>query len=631
MQTVKIFFKDKTNVIGFIIAFFGAYMMIPNYFEANLYPIQSSKELWMSLDPSWGIGLNYVKIKNLTWGTDFAFTYGPLAHFCTRVGWGSSKLSFLIFDFFMFINFFALYAFSFYKSKNKISTLILILLVTLIMPLWIGAANSLILLAFLVFWIRLSLDSTKPIFYVFQILILILLFFLKFNTGLIAFPFFVVGIFCNFYYTRNKSLLLYLIIPVILILLLSSIFNVQLISYITSGLEIVSGYNDVMYLENQIPGSFTYLLIIIMLLLLLLTINIFKFGKQYFVRFITILFLFCTSIFVLYKQAFVRADQGHIKEFFMYVFIIVLCNVDLHIKHKFKFLNFLFIGTLLIPVYFLLFTQNYNVEFNKKLTKSEYISSLKKFTSTSGLTIFSNSIEIPFSIKQKITKSTVDIFPWNIQSLLENKLNYLPRPVFQSYSAYTPYLENMNFEHYNSEKSPEFVIYDFASIDGRYPLFDESKVSLSLLLNYTLVEEFIYDNRKLLLLQRKVNFKKIVFQKLKEYAMELHSPLVPKKGIYYEIGIYNNFKGKIISALEHAPEINLEIKTSDGQKIVFRTSKSLLKTGIFSKKYIKDNQNFSSFINNYENNLDVIFYNFAPIKPNMFKDKIKITEYKITQ
>ena len=105
MDIIKNIFKNKINVLSFFVAFLGAFMLFPNYFEAYVMPLPLSKDLWMSLDPSWGIALNYVKLKNLTWGTDVAFTYGPLAHFCTRIGWGENRLSFLFFDLFMFVNY----------------------------------------------------------------------------------------------------------------------------------------------------------------------------------------------------------------------------------------------------------------------------------------------------------------------------------------------------------------------------------------------------------------------------------------------------------------------------------------------------------------------------------------------
>ena len=180
MDIIKNIFKDKINVLSFFIAFLGAFMLIPNYFEADIMPLPLANDMWMSLDPSWGIALNYVKLKNLTWGTDVAFTYGPLALFCTRAGWGENKFTFLLFDLFIFLNFFSLFYISLKKSFNKVITALILIAFCLLAPLWLGSSNSLILMAFLIFWIRISLDEPKPIYYFFQIAIITLVFFIKF-------------------------------------------------------------------------------------------------------------------------------------------------------------------------------------------------------------------------------------------------------------------------------------------------------------------------------------------------------------------------------------------------------------------------------------------------------------------
>ena len=63
MDIIKNIFKDKINVLNFFIAFLGSFMLIPNYYEADIMPLPMANDLWMSLDPSWGIALNYVKLK----------------------------------------------------------------------------------------------------------------------------------------------------------------------------------------------------------------------------------------------------------------------------------------------------------------------------------------------------------------------------------------------------------------------------------------------------------------------------------------------------------------------------------------------------------------------------------------
>ena len=625
-------FKNKINIIGFFIAFISAYMIIPNYFELNVMPLQSTKELWLSLDPSWNIALNYIKSKSLIWGKDIAFTYGPLAHFCTRVGWGENKFSFLFFDLFIFINYFFVFFISFKQATNKLLTTIIILAVFIISPIWIGASNAIVLMLFLIFWVRLSLDEPKILHYAFQIVIVTLLFFIKFNTGLIVLPFFYLGIICNLYYKNDnrKRLLIYSILPILLIITVSFYLNVSLFDYVKSGLEMITGYNDVMFLGNQTPNSIYYALSITIILTLLILVNIHSSENKKWFKILTILFLFGSSIFVIYKQAFVRADVGHIREFFLLIPLLILCNFDLNKNLRKGFLKIALLVVLILPFYFIFVNQNMNLEIKSKFSKEQYISRFNSFNDTSGLFIYTNNIKLPDSILERIGSKTIDVYPWNIQLLIENKLNYLPRPVIQSYTAYTPYLENLNFNHYNSTKAPDYVIYDYASIDGRYPLFDESKVNLALLKNYELEEFFEYDKRKVALLKKKVDFKKIKFEKIKEYAMLLNSPLEPKEDIYYEIGVYNNILGKFVSIFEHAPELRIEIKINDGNITEYRTSKLLLESGFFFDKYISDTENFS-FVFGDESIPKIKYYNIKPLNPTLFKDKLRITEYKITQ
>lgn len=633
MEALKNIFINKINVLSIFIALLGAFMLIPNYFEASVMPLPLAKDLWMSLDPSWGIALNYVKLKNLTWGTDVAFTYGPLALFCTRIGWGETRISFILFDLFMFINYFSVFFVSLKLSRNKIITLFTIIVVCVLYPLWAGAANSLILMAMLVFWIRLSLDSPKPIYYIFQIAIITLIFFIKFNTGLIAFPLFIIGVVCNLVTNNgNKTLLIsYLISPFLLIAIAAFPLNVALFSYIKSGFEIVSGYNDIMYLDNQIERSVLFAVFTVLVSTIILISNIYSKQKEEWIKGATILFLFGTSVFILYKQAFVRADINHINDFFRFMPLIILCNLDLHRDIKNIYTKVLYFFILGFPIYFLLIKQNNQTEIKAKFQKSEYFITCRNFTSTSGMFINDNYSQLPTSVIKKIGKATVDVYPWNIQLLLENKLNYFPRPVLQSYTVYTPYLEQMDFNHYNSSKAPEFVIYDFASIDGRYPLFDESKLNLALCRNYQVSEFFDFDGRKMILFQKKTEFKPITFEKIKEYAMYINSPLVPRKDIYYEIGIYNSLSGKIASVFQHAPEIRLEIKLKEGYSIEFRTSKLLLETGLFSDMYMSDTKSFKTFFDKVNENQKIKYYKFIPLQPSFFKEKIRIVEYKIKQ
>jgi len=634
MKNLKANYFTKINIIGFLISFIAAYFLFPPYFDMGIYPIPPTEFSWQTLDPSWVSTINYIKIQNLNWGNDFAFTLGPLSYLTTRVGWGQDRIGFLLFDLFYFINFTIIFFTSFKNSTNKSLTGFLIVVLALILPNYFGSISSFILLAFLLFWVRYSMDNKTAVSYVFQTIIVVLLFFVKFNTGLISFVLFGAGILYKILFKKEKLLYLlgYFILPFIVIYIVSGYLNVAIPAYIQSALNIVSGYNEVMYLDRTLCDKHLFALIIIVSSAVILFYKMVKEGKKEIFKNGFIVFLFAVSIYVLFKQAFVRADESHMKEFFYCGVLIVFCIYDFHWQQKNKYALFFICLTGLISVYFVNKLDAYAFNFESKTLKKTYFDGYNSFTPTSGFHLFPNNNQLPQSVLNKVGNNTIDSYPWNTQVLLENKLNFTPRPVFQSYTAYTRELENKNFEFYNSDKAPKFVLYDFEAIDDRYPLFDEPKLNLLFTKNYNCVDTLVVNSRKTLLLEKKANSQKLKLVQTKEYAIYLDTPLVPQEGVYYEIFVYRNLLGDFMSIIDHGPDISLAVARKDGEVRKHKTSTKLLETGIFSSQHIRDTNGFKSFLegeNKEENQINA--YYFEPKNKIFFKEKIRIKEYKITQ
>lgn len=632
---LEAFFRDKSNIVGLALAVFGAYLLFPIMFTPGMAPMPHAVANleWLTLDPSWNAALNFAKVKDMTFGTEFVFTYGPLGWLCTRITWGQSKWILLFADLFFLLNYFLILLITFVQSKNKIITSVLIVSILILFPRSAGAAVPLVLMGMLIFWVRQSMDDPKPAYYVLQISIVVLLFFIKFNTGLIVFPLFFAGLLYNLLTKKTKIiyLVLYIIAPFLLILALVGPLNVALIPYIKSGFELITGFNDLMYVSNQIPNSGTYMFVIVVLLSILIFFNIFKEARHNYFKGAVILFLFGTTVFVLYKQAFVRADESHIVDFFIFIPLIILCNVDLHRNIKNIVLKGALLIVLTIPFYVLYVKQAQPIVLAEKFSKANYFPVFKDCTPDYGVN-FTQGLQMPDSLKAKIGHKTVDVYPWNIKLLLQNNLNYLPRPICQSYTAYTPHLQELNFNHYNDiAKAPEYVIYQFLSIDGRYPLFDEPKMNLALLLNYEVASAFEFQEEQFLLLHKKAIFKPIKFIKIDEYALMVNDPLVPKEGVFYTVEAYNSFSGKVASVYEHAPEINLLTQILYGEARYFKTSKGLLQCGIFSTDFIANTNKANAFFNQIGTGEKVRFYKFLPVESAKFTDKLRITEYKIVQ
>ncbi len=84
-------------------------------------------------------------------------------------------------------------------------------------------------------------------------------------------------------------------------------------------------------------------------------------------------------------------------------------------------------------------------------------------------------------VRNVVGNETVDVLGFEQGIVLFNKFNYLPRPVFQSYSVYTPRLARKNLDFYASARAPKFVLVRLQPLDERLVAMDDS-----LLLNYFL-------------------------------------------------------------------------------------------------------------------------------------------------
>jgi hypothetical protein len=236
-----------------------------------------------------------------------------------------------------------------------------------------------------------------------------------------------------------------------------------------------------------------------------------------------------------------------------------------------------------------------------RVNKAKYVKEFAGYTPIAGMYIFPNNNSLPQDVLNQIGTAPVDVFPWNVHLLIENNLNYTPRPVIQSYSVYTKYLEDLNFNFYNSEKAPRFILYDYASIDSRYPFFDESKVNLLLTKNYRIVNSFIHNERSMLLLEKIPNKKPIDLLYKREFKAKFDEPIIVKPNSYYEVLVNNSFKGKLYSITNHSPEITLFISTNKDVR-EFRTSKSLLESGFSSGKFVNSIEDFKGILTNQNTN-----------------------------
>src|SRR5690606_9181890 len=298
--------------------------------------------------------------------------------------------------------------------------------------------------------------------------------------------------------------------------LFAILLHVDLYGYFIGSLETIKGYNDVMgFYDSRYTDLEKMVSYLFNALLLLYIVSFFLLIRKKAFSEVLYVLIAVGYLFLLKKQAIIRADQQHLSEFIAYApLVLVFGNLG---YFKAGIQRYVMAGSLTLVVFALLiyasFVRPVDQLFVARYTnKQEYLGEIGRYKNK----YFQHGKRpMPARILQTVSNHSVDIFPWDCAYIFQNRLNYTPRPVFQSFAAYTAYLEKKNYDFYVNTP-PEFVVYDYMSIDRRYAFNDETWVNMFLAKNYIISDTFTANSRRQLLLQKKSTTQPLNFSKITE-------------------------------------------------------------------------------------------------------------------
>jgi hypothetical protein len=180
-------------------------------------------------------------------------------------------------------------------------------------------------------------------------------------------------------------------------------------------------------------------------------------------------------------------------------------------------------------------------------------------------------------VRAEVGDRTIDVFGYEQGIALLNDLNYVPRPVLQGYSAYTPRLIAANTAFYSSANAPAYVLFKYQPIDERYPALDDAGVLRQLLYYYTpLFEEQGYSLWKRSeaptpILPRLISTQALLFDEA--------CPIPAGHNLWLEVDVQKSLRGRLLDLLYKPPRVEIWINDSHGRQIVHRLVPSMSSTG----------------------------------------------------
>ncbi|TRU67844.1 MAG: hypothetical protein EWV55_12690 [Microcystis viridis Mv_BB_P_19951000_S69] len=453
---------------------------------------------------------------------------------------------------------------------------------------------------------------------------------------------------------QGNYLFLYNLLPLLVFyglygLLLLQTINLDnfpsLLGYLSNSWQISSGYSSGM----SIVGNYPRLLIA----LLCFALSLFLMSLAIIDQKISLAIAYIFPIFLSFKHGFVRQDD-HVVVFTLVVIVLASLYTIIIKNPRFKKIAYcawgmIFFGCIIItssPNWTILenarqwsnfspdrVVNNIGVVISSMLNPTELKMRGERST-TQNLQVIATATKIPDSVLEKVQGKTIDIIPWEFSLIPGNQLNWKPRPIIQSYSAYTEKLDELNYQSL-SQSPRDYLIYHFQSIDGRHPFFDEPKAFSYVVCNYQLDSV----NSPFQVPAIKTNFYLLEKQKVSRC---IPTPLGETTNItwdqVYELPTRNrgitraqvkfeySWLGKIVKQLFRIPPVIINVNYLDGTQVNFRFVQDNSANGVILSHLPRNDQELMAF---FQGKLppQVKSFSFSVSNPLLFSPEIKVTPF----
>jgi hypothetical protein len=197
---------------------------------------------------------------------------------------------------------------------------------------------------------------------------------------------------------------------------------------------------------------------------------------------------------------------------------------------------------------------------------------------------------------------TTDIYSFGQSALLAAGLDWDPRPVLQSYSAYTPALLRADAAHLAGPAAPENIIYAVQPLDAKLPALDDGASWPLLLASYQFAGYagrattlFDGDGGVVAILKRRTVPNHFTLQPVMSGMIKLGAavPLPASPGLVWaELDLKPSLAGRLMTLLYKPPGLTIGYTLAGGQKAAYRYFAGGGETGFLISPLVRNTQDF---------------------------------------
>ncbi len=191
-------------------------------------------------------------------------------------------------------------------------------------------------------------------------------------------------------------------------------------------------------------------------------------------------------------------------------------------------------------------------------------------------------------------KGTADIYGYNQLAIFAHGLDYHPRPVFQSYHAYTDYLAEKNRAFVASENAPQHIFFDVEPVNEHFPAQADGAGWAEIVTRYA--PKGIY--RTHLHFERRADASAPAPAIIETKTVQWNEPIaLPEKpqALWASIRMQPTLLGKIWNTLLTPPDVQMEVKTRAGYTKTFRYIPQLKEQMFLLSPLVEDTLQLAQF------------------------------------
>ncbi len=191
---------------------------------------------------------------------------------------------------------------------------------------------------------------------------------------------------------------------------------------------------------------------------------------------------------------------------------------------------------------------------------------------------------------------TVDAMPWDAAGVVANKLQYHPRPIFESFNVYNGSLIEVNRSFLRSDNAPSSIVFDVATIDNRFPAQDDGALWPDLIARYDVQQSA--GSRVLLVRRaspRTVRLTAIGPPTAAGWATPVPVPSA-SSAVWVSIDIKKTTLGRVVDFVFKLPVIELGITLEDRTVLQNRLVPDVARSGFLLSPIIFSGQAFARLL-----------------------------------